>query len=144
MGCLLGWCLEVVYRRFFSKNNPERKWINPGFCSGPSLPIYGSGVTILYLLARLEKYMNFASPALQKALLFVVMAVCMTAVEYLAGFISLKYYNMRLWDYSKEWGNIQGIICPRFSLVWAVLGAIYYFLIDGCMFFAAGNYFYHY
>ena len=26
-------------------------------------------------------------------------------------------------------GNIQGIICPQFSAVWAGLGAIYYFLI---------------
>ena len=27
------------------------------------------------------------------------------------------------------WGNIQGIICPLFSLFWAILGGIYYFVI---------------
>ena len=26
-------------------------------------------------------------------------------------------------------GNVQGIICPKFSLIWAALGALYYFLI---------------
>ena len=37
--------------------------------------------------------------------------------------------GIRLWDYSHCWGNIQGIICPLFSLFWAVGGALYYFLI---------------
>ena len=41
----------------------------------------------------------------------------------------LKYLKVRLWDYSDLWGNIQGIICPLFSFFWAVLGAMYYFLI---------------
>jgi len=27
-GSTLGWILEVFWRRFFSKNNPEKKWIN--------------------------------------------------------------------------------------------------------------------
>lgn len=36
---------------------------------------------------------------------------------------------MRLWDYSDLWGNIQGIICPLFSFFWAILGAMYYFLV---------------
>lgn len=57
------------------------------------------------------------------------MALCMTVLEYIAGTISLKFTNIRLWDYSDEWGNIKGIICPRFSLYWAILGAVYYFLI---------------
>ena len=30
---------------------------------------------------------------------------------------------------SDLWGNVQGIICPRFSFFWAILGAMYYFLI---------------
>ena len=44
IGCLIGWEIELIYRRFLSKNNPERKWINPGFLIGPWLPIYGSGL----------------------------------------------------------------------------------------------------
>lgn len=57
------------------------------------------------------------------------MAVCMTAIEYVAGILSLKIINVRLWDYSNEWGNVQGIICPKYSLIWALLGAVYYFFI---------------
>ena len=50
---MFAWVLELFFRRFFSTSNPERKWINPGFCTGPYLPIYGSGLCVLYLLASL-------------------------------------------------------------------------------------------
>lgn len=122
IGSVAGWILEVFFRRF-TTSNVERKWINPGFCTGPYLPLYGWGLCTLYMLAELEKY------SLNKVWLFVIMAVCMTVIEYIAGIISLKIGKVRLWDYTEEWGNIQGIICPKFSLIWAILGAIYYFLI---------------
>lgn len=54
IGSVIGWCIEVIFRRFFSSANPERKWINPGFCTGPYLPLYGCGLCILYLIASLE------------------------------------------------------------------------------------------
>ena len=44
IGATLGWVLELLFRRFFSSANPERKWINPGFCVGPYLPLYGCGL----------------------------------------------------------------------------------------------------
>ncbi|MGN0035225.1 MAG: hypothetical protein ACI364_05820 [Coriobacteriales bacterium] len=33
--------MELFFRRFISSNNPQRKWINPGFLAGPYLPLYG-------------------------------------------------------------------------------------------------------
>ena len=39
IGSVLGWCLELVFRKFFSSANPEHKWINPGFCVGPYVPL---------------------------------------------------------------------------------------------------------
>ena len=129
LGSVSGWGLEVFFRRYISRSNPERKWINPGFCTGPYLPIYGCGLCIMYLIAGLEKYSLIDSPFWNKALLFLAMAVCMTVIEYIAGIGCLKFGNVRLWDYTEEWGNIQGIICPKFSLIWAALGAVYYFLI---------------
>lgn len=129
IGSVLGWVLEVFFRRFISSANPERKWINPGFCTGPYLPIYGFGVCVLYLIASLEKIEIFENYLLNKLFLFFIMAVCMTAIEYIAGIMSLKITKVRLWDYTNEWGNIQGIICPKFSFFWAILGAVYYFFI---------------
>lgn len=129
VGSLSGWGIEVVFRRYFSSANPERKWINPGFCSGPYLPIYGCGLCVLYLLAGVEDWLPIASSFWRKAVLFAVMAVAMTVVEYVAGLLCLKVAKVRLWDYSENWGNVQGLICPKFSLAWALLGAVYYFLI---------------
>lgn len=125
VGSLSGWVLELLYRRFFSKANPGHHWINPGFCTGPYLPIYGTGLCILYLIGSIEKI----RPGTSKLLLLVIMGISMTAIEYIAGIWSLKKNKVRLWDYTKEWGNIQGIICPKFSLIWTVLGAGYYILI---------------
>lgn len=130
VGSIAGWGLEVVFRRFFSSSNPEKKWINPGFCTGPYLPLYGSGLCLLYLIARLEVFFRLPSAFWNKTCVFLTMAIAMTAIEYLAGLMTLKIAKVRLWDYTGLWGNIQGIICPLFSLFWAILGAIYYFFID--------------
>ncbi len=129
IGSVFGWVLELFFRRFISSANPERKWINPGFCTGPYVPLYGMGLCILFLIASLENTTWINDPFWEKMALFLFMAVCMTAIEYIAGILSIKVAHVRLWDYSDQWGNIQGIICPVFSLAWAVLGAAYYFLI---------------
>lgn len=129
IGSVAGWILEVLFRRFISSANPERKWINPGFCTGPYVPLYGFGLSLLYLIASVEKINLIHNSLWNRIVLFAAMAVCMTLIEYIAGVLSLKIMKVRLWDYSNEWGNIQGIICPKFSLIWAVLGAMYYFFI---------------
>lgn len=126
IGSVFGWVLELLYRNLAHKHD---KWINPGFCTGPYLPIYGCGLCVLFLLASLEQTDLIADPFWKKVVLFASMAVGMTLIEYIAGIGCLKFFKVRLWDYSECWGNIQGIICPLFSLIWAILGAIYYFFI---------------
>ena len=126
IGSVLGWVLELLFRNL--TQHPE-KLVNPGFCAGPYLPIYGFGLCALYLLASLEKFSLIHNPFWTKMLLFFAMAVGMTLIEYVAGVFCLKFLKVRLWDYSGLWGNVQGIICPLFSFFWAVLGAMYYFLI---------------
>ena len=128
IGSTLGWVAELLYRRFLSGANPERKWINPGFCVGPYVPLYGSGLCILYLLASIGEK-NGVDTVGEKLLLFAGMALSMTAIEYIAGIVSLKFMHIRLWDYSKQWGNIQGLICPAFSVLWAAVSAVYYFCV---------------
>lgn len=130
VGSLTGWCIELFFRRFFSPTGKaEKKWVNPGFLVGPYLPLYGSGLCILYLLAGIRINGLEEHPALEKIILFIIMAIAMTGIEYITGLIFIKGMKVKLWDYSNEWGNIQGIICPRFSFFWAVLGAVYYLII---------------
>lgn len=130
IGSVIGWLLELAFRNF---KNKGKKLINPGFCTGPYLPIYGTGLCVLYLLASLENYYLISDPFWNKAVLFIAMATGMTLIEFIAGVFLLKYIKVRLWDYSNRKGNIQGIICPLFSAIWAALGALYYFLIHPCI-----------
>ena len=129
IGSVSGWVLELFFRKLFSSSNPEHKWINPGFCTGPYLPIYGFGLCALYLLALLGRETGLDGSIQGRALLFLGMAVSMTLIEYIGGLLLLKGAKIRLWDYSNCRGNIQGLICPLFSFFWALLGAGYYFLI---------------
>ena len=129
IGSTFGWVLELLYRRFLSKANAERKWINPGFCIGPYVPLYGFGLCVLYLLSDVGLRLN-VSEWWSKLLLILSMGICVTLIEYLAGIITLKINKVRLWDYRKEWANIQGIICPKFTLYWTLLSAVYYFFVN--------------
>lgn len=128
MGSLIGWVLELFYRRFFSKNNPTRKWINPGFLTGPYVPLYGNGLCALFLLATVDLHFTDNQIA-QTAIMIVLMTIAMTVIEYIAGLIFIKGMHIKLWDYSDRKGNIQGIICPTFSFYWGLIGTLYYFFI---------------
>ena len=67
--------------------------------------------------------------ALSKTVTVLIMGAAMTLIEYIAGLIFIKGMHVKLWDYSKRWGNIDGIICPLFSLFWTVLCALYLMFI---------------
>lgn len=84
---------------------------------------------LLYLIAALGEHCLPGNAPWRDALLIVLMGAAMTATEYIAGILSLRVMKVRLWDYSHNFGNIQGIICPKFSCIWTALGAGYYFLI---------------
>ena len=128
-GCTVGWVIEFFFRRFFSSSNPERRWINPGFLTGPALPLYGTGICALWLMSSLEPFIPIESPLWRQGTLFILMALAMTLIEYMAGLLSTRVFHVQLWDYSNCWGNIQGIICPLFTLFWGILGAGYYYLV---------------
>lgn len=127
LGSLLGWGLEVLFRRFFS----AKKWINPGFLSGPYLPIYGLGTVALFFICNVDYASLFgaSSKLLNAVITCVVIGLALTLIEFIAGLIFIRAMKIRLWDYTDRWGNIKGIICPLFSLLWTIAGAAYYFLV---------------
>ena len=118
MGCTLGWILELFFRRIV-----HGKWVNPGFLIGPYLPIYGFGLAILTVI-----YLIFKDSSLNPIIIVLLMGLLMTLIELVGGIIGLKN-NVRLWDYSDEWCNYKGLICPLFSAIWTAAGGLYYFLL---------------
>lgn len=123
-GSLVGWVIELFFRRFVS----QKKWMNPGFLTGPYLPIYGSGVVVLYAISNVP--LGITSQAWDIVVRILIIGVGMTLIEFIAGLIFIKGLKIKLWDYSNQKGNIMGIICPQFSLIWIAVGSLYYFLLN--------------
>ena len=86
---------------------------------------------LLFILSELDHQLfgSFSGTFWYYLVMFVVMALAMTLLEYIVGVVSFKGFHLRLWDYSKLWGNIQGIICPLFTFFWGVWSLAYYFLL---------------
>lgn len=123
IGGALGYLLELFYRRA-----RHGRWINPGFLSGPFLPLYGIGTLLLFALCSLGDA-TFAVTPWGKVGLLLLIAAAMTLAELVTGLIFAEGMKVRLWDYSDRWGNFRGIICPLFSLIWGAIGALYYFAL---------------
>lgn len=133
IGSLAGWCIELVYRNFLKKSRVKGVFVNPGFCTGPYLPIYGVGLAVMFIITyTTERNIDTSSPG-SKFWVFLSIAITMTVIELVGGLFMLKVLNMRLWDYRNLPLNFMGLICPQFSLVWAGIGALYYFLLHGLM-----------
>lgn len=124
IGSLFGWVLELLFRRFVS----QKKWMNPGFLTGPYLPIYGFGVVVLYIVSNIP--LGIESQAWEIVVRILIIGFGMTFIEFVAGLIFIKGLKIRLWDYSNRKGNVMGIICPIFSLAWLAVGSLYYFLLN--------------
>ena len=117
LGSTFGWIIELIFRRIVHK-----KWVNPGFLIGPYLPIYGFGLVFLTII-----YFIFQSQSINPIIIILLMGFVMTLIELIGGLISLKN-KIRLWDYRDRWLNYKGIICPLFSVIWTIVGALYYYI----------------
>ena len=124
IGSLIGWVIEVFYRR----SKPPKKWVNPGFLTGPYLPVYGFGVIVLYAVSNIP--LGITSQVVDVIIRILIIGVGMTLIEFIAGLIFIKGLKVKLWNYSDRKGNIMGIICPTFSLIWLVVGSFYYFFVN--------------
>lgn len=111
-GLISGWILEFIFRSIKNK-----KIARPSFFS---LQMYGFTALFFYLLYVININIVFK---------IVLIIIFTTLIEFLFGFILLKYKNIRLWDYSKKKFNYKGIICPLFSFFWLLVSLVYYFWI---------------
>ena len=133
VGSMFGWVIELFFRRYISTKNPSRKWINPGFLTGPCLPLYGFGLVAMYVMSLLPYIgdeIRYKNTVIQLIVTVLAMGAVMTVLEFIAGLIFIKGMKIKLWDYSDEFLNVSGIICLKFSMIWTVLAAVYYFFIQ--------------
>lgn len=112
----LGFILETIYRSFVS-----RRLVYPGFLYGPYCPIYGFGlIALLLLLVPIKDIMWVFIPAA-----FIIISL----LEYFTGYLLEKLLDLRLWDYSGNFLNINGRISLKFSIYWTILAYIFIYFV---------------
>lgn len=112
LGGSFGWIIEVIYRSIM-----QRQIINPGFLNLPFLPIYGFSLILLMIISQTKISCS------GKIIIFTLIA---TLLELVSGWFFEIFFHLKLWDYSKEWGNFYGWICPRYCLFWLILSSLFY------------------
>ncbi|MCM0709084.1 putative ABC transporter permease, partial [Faecalicatena sp. BF-R-105] len=67
------------------------------------------------LIGGLNEWLPWEMPLLLQMLFG---AAIVTALELLTGCVVNLWRGWAVWDYSNEWGNLWGQVCPRFSALW--------------------------
>lgn len=115
LGAITGYIYEVIF--YYITLGVLNNW---GILYGPWLPIYGVGAVFLSMLKPLKK---------NPLLLFILSIIITGLLEYIVGYISVNIFNQRLWDYTGLFLNINGLVCLRSVLTFAVGSLILNYLL---------------
>lgn len=66
-------------------------------------------------------------------------AIIITSVEFISGCILNLCLGLNIWDYSENFGNILGQICPRHTIYWFLLSSIGIVIDDYIRYFLFGE-----
>ncbi len=120
----VGWIIEVAYAYY--KTN---RFTNRGFLLSPFIPIYGLSAVFLHLAVYgLFPDFSLLSP-FYLLVIFVLVTVISTLLEFVGGAILYHVFETRWWDYSHLPHNINGYIALRFSLMWGLMGFLLFTLV---------------
>ena len=115
-GSAVGWAYEEIFYWI-----TEGMLRNRGVLYGPWLPIYGIGALGIYAMKPVKKH---------PVLLFFLCALVTGIVEYMIGYIGIRYFGMRLWDYRGLLWNLDGIICFRSVVSFALMGLVFHYWLE--------------
>ena len=125
--CFIGWIYEVILE--FSYGNG---FVNRGFLHGPYLPVYGFGALLVLFSIRhfSKKDIRLGKILITPFLTFILIFLLTSVVEYIAGTILDVFFDKKLWDYTDEFLNINGLVCLSASLRFATGGTIFLYLLQ--------------
>lgn len=117
LGAFIGWIYEICFY-FITENNLT----NPGFLYGPYLPVYGYGALLMVLLFKPLKK--------QPVLIFIFSMLLTGVLEYFTGKIMVDIWHRTWWDYTGLFLNIDGYVCLRSVLSFAIGGEVLIYFIE--------------
>lgn len=110
-----GWILEIIYAYMVFGTFVDR-----GFLYGPMCPIYGYGAIIMIIIAEEIKKKNINIIGT-----FFIITAIFTILEYMASLLLEMIFNLRWWDYTNEFLNLNGRVCLMFSLFFGIVGIFF-------------------
>lgn len=113
----LGWICEAAILLGY-----DHRFGNPGFLTGPFVPIYGIGV--IAILAATQPVLD------QPGLVLLVGTAIATLVEFAGHLLLEKLLGLVLWDYSGRFANIRGRVCLGNSVAFGVAGMVVVYGLD--------------
>ena len=111
----MGWVIETIYASIAAGQFVNRGFLRSFFC-----PIYGLGA-ILIIAATGWAKSNILGDIMPLLIGLILSILLVTALEYATGLILEKFFKVKWWDYSNDYGNIKGYICIKNSLIWGGL-----------------------
>ncbi|MDO5715851.1 MAG: putative ABC transporter permease [Tissierellia bacterium] len=123
---MIGWLYESML--FITRGLPFE---NRGFLWGPYLPIYGLGglIVVFICFKLLPEHVTVGEISIKPLVIFCIMIMVSTGVEWIVGYLLDYFWGLRLWDYRYRVYNLGGYICIGASLRFGVGGLLmYYFL----------------
>ena len=108
----LGFLLEVAFARLIRAEKQDRKC----FVLLPLCPVYGLGALAILLL---PEGVRQSGP-----LLIAFGGLAATCTEYFMAVFYEKALGVAFWDYSGLRFNLNGRVCPLFSLFWGLLAVL--------------------
>ncbi len=112
---ILGWIMEVLYAY-----SVFGTFVDRGFLYGPMCPIYGWGAVAMVLVTEKirKKKVNTLG-------IFLIVTAIFTVLEYITSLVLELIFNLRWWDYSNYFLNINGRVCLIFSIFFGFMGIVF-------------------
>ena len=125
---VIGWIYELFIFYYH-----DGVWINRGFLYGPYLPVYGFGMLLLVsilnnIVSRKKK--NFKEWVLDVVIVLIAVFLIATLVEYITHYVMDVFFNIKLWDYTNQFLNINGRVCFNASRNFAIGGTFLLFVVQ--------------
>ena len=120
-GSFLGFILENLYTIIFKGHYALRQ----GLIYEPLIPIYGLGALTMYFLLK-NKQKNDKLLIIK---IFIIGFLAGSLIEYICSYMQQNIFGTISWDYSKKMFNINGRINLFHSVLWGLLGILFYYII---------------
>ena len=141
-----GWCFEKLGRWYLYPTDPIR---DRGFLTLPFCGIYGTCAVAIGFLLGAPNFPSALGERIMKPLesfprriralgriigYFLAVTLIATLIELAVG-LPFALAGMPLWNYRDRWGNLFGVICPNYSILWGLMATLLMSVVwkPGCL-----------